>query len=232
MKFIALLKNELKTAFPWILLALIIFLFVALPALYLESDSRWDSFERKTSQKDYSGFGNYSLGRSTSMTIFGPGLLIASLAMGVILALRHFYVPFFTKTWQFTLHRSVSRLTVLSAKLTAATIAFIIALFIPWLTIYSISCLGRLFPVPPSMTTFVEGILFILTGLVAYLAVAASAISTARWYTTKMFPIAFAALGICSIFEMSSIALAFVLIVIISAIMKIQLIHNFQTRQF
>lgn len=231
MKFIALLKNDLKTAMPWILLVIVLVIFIALPMLKMYSNQEMRHPNRMNLPAPGQEINQWSLFQYPALIILGPSLFIVSLALGIILGVRHFYVPFFTKTWQFTLHRSVTRLTVLSSKFTAATIAFVIALLIPWSIIFAASQ-NNMFPIPPSFGVFLQGCLFILTGLVAYLAVAASAISTTRWYTTKMFPLGFAFLGICPVFSTSSLITALIFVLLVSAIIKIQLIHNFMTRQF
>ena len=85
----------------------------------------------------------------------------------------------------------MSRNTILAAKLTTVLIAFIIAIVPIWVGIYWYITRPGLFTVPPPLRVFIEGWIFIILGFVTYLGTALSGLSTAKWYTTKIFGILF-----------------------------------------
>jgi ABC-type transport system involved in multi-copper enzyme maturation permease subunit len=190
MRFSALLRKELRECLPWLLLAALAFSVIGGFFLRREQAQRQRWF--------YDGFSPYSvvsLEQSTqpsSLRGTGPVLLITSIGLGLILGVRHFWIPHFTGTWPFLLHRSVSRLTIFWGKFAAATLAFIISLGTIWTIFYWYACRPELFIVPPMLRVFIEGWIFLVLGLVVYLGAALVGISTARWYTTRIF-----ALGVC-----------------------------------
>ena len=74
--------------------------------------------------------------------------------------------------------------------------------------------------------------LFILYGMFVYLAVGVTAISTARWYTTKVFALGFVFLVICAAFLTGDYFWAVLTTAIAAAIFKLQLVYDFLTREF
>ena len=149
-----------------------------------------------------------------------------------MLGVRHFWIPHFTKTWSFLLHRSVSRQTILGAKLTAATVALVVSLGAVWIGLYRYAGRLELFVVPPPARFFIQGWLFIVLGLVAYLGAALTALSTARWYTTKIFSLAFATVVLCMIFLHWRLSLAFAMVIIGIVVLLSQIIDAFLNREF
>ncbi|MHC4337209.1 MAG: hypothetical protein ACYSTG_04565, partial [Planctomycetota bacterium] len=137
-----------------------------------------------------------------------------------------------TRTWPFLLHRSVNRRVILNAKLTAATAAFIVSLGFAWTLLYRFVCRSEMFTVPPPTRVFIEGWLFVVLGLVVYLGTALTALSTARWYTTKIFGLAFAAVLIVATFSQWHLFWAFVLIIIGIVILLSQVVDTFLSREF
>jgi hypothetical protein len=141
-------------------------------------------------------------------------------------------MPYFTGTWPFLLHRSVDRKIILAAKLTSATIAFIISLGTIWLFFYWYANRPELFTLPQTARIFIDGWIFILIGLVVYLGTALSGLSTAKWYTTKVFGLAFAIVIIIVPFSLWRLAWIFVFIAAGVFILLSQIISLFLNREF
>jgi hypothetical protein len=232
MRFSALLRKELRESLPWMLLLVIIFLaiggFLLRAQVYYYGLPNW----YYSSLSPGNVVDTYQLTRSSPLQMIGPWLLITSIGLGLVLGVRHFWIPLFTKTWSFLLHRSVSRQTILGAKLTAATVALVVSLGAVWIGLYWYAGRSELFMVPPPGRVFIEGWLFIVLGLVAYLGAALTALSTARWYTTKIFSLAFATVVICMIFLNWRLGWAFAMVIIGIVVLLSQIIDAFLNREF
>lgn len=231
MRFSALLRKELRESLPWMLLAAIILL--AIGGFTLRSQAYFRQFNWL--HQPFESGSVVDLNRLTPyspLAITSIWLLITSIGLGLVLAVRHFWIPLFTKTWAFLIHRSVSRQTILGAKLTAATMALVVSLGVVWIGLYRYADRLELFTVPPPARFFIEGWLFIVLGLVVYLGTALTALSTARWYTTKIFGLAFATVVICMIFLQWRISWAFAMVIIGIVVLLTQIIETFLNREF
>jgi hypothetical protein len=231
MRFSALLRKELRECLPWMLLAAIVFL--AFGGFFLRALA-YD-------QRDYRYYPNFSAGtlvgsgqltQHTPLLLTGSCLFCSSLGLGLILGVRHFWIPHFTRTWPFLLHRSVSRKTILAAKLTATMIAFIISLGPVWIGLYWYACRPEVFPIPQTPRVFIEGWIFIMLGLVAYLGTTLSGLSTANWYTTKIFGLAFATVIIVTTLSQWTLVGIFAVIAVSIAILLSQIFDTFLRREF
>ncbi|MGB2807051.1 MAG: hypothetical protein WBC22_04900 [Sedimentisphaerales bacterium] len=231
MRFSALLRKELRESLPWMLLAAIIFLaiggFILRAQVYYGQPNWYYSSLSPGTVVD-----TYQLTHPSPLQITGSWLLVTSIGLGLALGVRHFWIPLFTKTWSFLLHRSVSRQTILGAKLAAATVAFVVSLGAVWIGLYWYTRRSELFMVPPPGRIFIEGWLFIVLGLVAYLGAALTALSKARWYTTKIFGLAFATVVICMIFIQWRLSWAFAMVIIGIVVLLSQIIDAFLNREF
>jgi hypothetical protein len=239
MRFSALLRKELRESLPWMLLAAIIFLATAGFALRAQAYFRQPNWYypglspgaivelTPGSVVEPHRFIRYSLPKMTA-----SWLIIISSGLGLVLGARHFWIPHFTRTWPFLLHRSVSRRIILAAKLAAATAAFVVSLGFVWTVLYRFACRSELFMVPPPGRIFFEGWLFIVLGLVVYLGTALTGLSTARWYTTKIFGLAFATIVIVVTITQWRLIWAFVVIIIGAVILLSQIVHTFLNREF
>ena len=231
MRFSALLRKELSECLPWMLLAAIVFLALGGFFLRLEINYRNPSWY-------YSRLSPGTIVESSLFTYYsilgmtGPLLLLSSIGLGLVLGIRHFWIPNFTRTWPFLLHRSVSRKTILAAKLTATMIAFVISLGPVWIGLYWYACRPEVFPIPQTPRVFIEGWIFITLGLVTYLGTALSSLSTAKWYTTKIFGLAFAALVIFTTFPQCSLVWIFTVIAVSVAILLSRIFDTFLRREF
>jgi len=163
----------------------------------------------------------------------GALLLYTSCGLGLVLAARQFLVPIFLRTWAFTIHRSISKAAILWAKFTTAIIALILSCGIIWTLFYWYASKPGVFSMPPRQRVFGEGWIFITLGLVVYFGTVLSALSTARWFSTKMFGLAFAAVAIFLLLLLrASFALCLVTIIVALVILVSQIIHTFLNREF
>ncbi len=231
MRFVALLRKELRESLPWILLAAILFFVVGGICVRGEvnrADINWRYYRFSPgSIVNYYRFTPF-------LQLYGVGLwlFLISLGLGLALGIRHFWIPNFTRTWPFLLHRSTNRKTILCAKLSAAIVGFIISIGAVWCVLYWYTCQPELFKVPTPVRIFVEGWIFIAIGFVVYLGTALSGLSIARWYTTKIFGLLFAIM----LFFMTSLiwrlADAFVVLIVGVVILLSQIIDTFLNREF
>jgi len=231
MRFSALLRKEFRETIPWLLLAAVVFFgfggfCLRAFATFRDPNIYFSRFSPGSIVEPYQLI-HYSPLRTT-----GQWLLLTSIGLGLSLGVRHFWIPYFTETWPFLLHRSVDRKTVLAAKLTAVTIAFVISLGPLWVCLYWYANRPQLFTMPQTARVFIEGWIFILLGLVVYLGTALSGLSTAKWYTTRIFGLAFATVIIIVTFSQWRLAWAFVTVAIAVFILLSQIISLFLNREF
>jgi len=228
MRFSALLRKELRECLPWILLAAVVFFafggfFLRAAAYFGDRYWRYSRFSPGTTVSPY------DLTCYPTLQTAGPWLFFSSIGLGLILGVRHFWIPHFTRTWPFLLHRSVSRKTILAAKLTAGMIAFVISLGALWVGLFWYATRPEVFPIPQAPRVFIEGWIFIMLGLVTYLGTALSALSTANWYTTKIFGLIFATFTTITLL---STVWAIGLIAVSTAILLVQIFDTFLRREF
>ena len=174
----------------------------------------------------------YRSGPTCPIRDFAPLVLITSLALGVILAVVQFFLPGLFKTWAFTIHRSVKPQMIIWSKFLAALITFSMSLGLLWTLFYSYAAVPGRFYMPVFFKIYLEGWIYILSGLIAYWGTVLSAISTAHIYTTRKLGIAVAAAVIIFTLMQTSIASAVVWIVIGACILMIQIFHMFLAREF
>ena len=230
MRFSALLKKELRECLPWMLLAAIVFIAVTSVLLQTETYSENNSY-RYSRLSPGTAISRYSLTYYPAMNEIGPWLFFLSIGLGLALGVRQFWIPNFTRTWPFLLHRSVSRNTILAAKLTAASIAFVISIVPVWLGIYWYTTRPEVFTLPPTLRVFIEGWIFIILGFVTYLGTALSGLSIAKWYTTKIFGILFV-LAIFMTLSMWTLGGLLVAMIVSAAILLLQIFQTFLRREF
>ncbi len=190
MRFSTLLFKELRECLPWMLLAAIVFIAVTGVLIQTETYSTNNSY-RYSRLSPGTTVSGYQFTFYPAMNQTGPWLFVVSVGLGLALGIRQFWIPNFTRTWPFLLHRSVNRNTILATKLTAASIAFACSIVPVWIGIYWYATRPEVFVIPPTFRFFIEGWIFIILGFVTYLGTALSGLSTAKWYTTKIFGILF-----------------------------------------
>ncbi len=230
MRFSTLLYKELRECLPWMLLAAIVLL--TLGSFFLREQIHYRNPSWYYSRLSPGTIvESHLFTYSSILGVTGPLLLLSSIGLGLVLGIRHFWIPNFTRTWPFLLHRSVRRKTILTAKLVATTIAFVLCLGPVWIGLYWYACRSTIFPTQ-TLKNFIEGWIFIILGLVTYLGTALSGLSSAKWYTTKIFGLVFAAVVIfmtfpqCSLFRISAVIAAS------AAILLSQIFQIFGRREF
>jgi len=231
MRFLALLKKELRECLPWLLIAAIAFLVLGGLALRLMIQSG-APFRYPYHFSPGSTVNRYLLRASPLLSTTGVWLFFISIVLGLALGIRQFFIPHFSRTWGFTIHRSINKLTILCAKLFVAAIAFIISLGTVWLLIYWYASLPEILPFLPEPRLFIEGWILIAMGFTVYLGTALAGLSKARWYTTKVFPLAFVLVIIATTVSQWKLSTAFAVMIIGSLILLSQIIHTFLNREF
>ncbi|MHC4396909.1 MAG: hypothetical protein ACYS1A_14775 [Planctomycetota bacterium] len=230
MRFLTLMWKEFRESLPGLLSAAIVLLAIGGFILRVETQNQRPNwyYSRIIPGETVDA---YRLIHHTVLTLPGVWLLLVSIGLGLALGVRQFWMAYFTKTWSFELHRSVSRATILSAKLCIALLGFCISVGIVWTIFYYYSCRPRLFMIPPAFRIFIEGWIFIALGFVTYLGTALVGLSEARWYTTKIVGLGFATLVFFTIFHWK-LSWVFATLIIGVVILLSQIIYTFLNREF
>lgn len=239
MRFRALVYKEFRECLPWVLGASILltgfgFFFMADSAMYPEYHYR--TFAAGGDIESVQFFNDldvdiYDLFYYPYVAKASYLLFVFSFVLGIALGVRQYWVEFFTKTYGFLLHRSVRRGTILSAKLLAAVISFI-PMAVIWTIFYLYGYNRELFPIPPSAGTFAEGLIFVAFGFVVYLSIALAALSREKWYTTKMFSLAFAIWMLVTLGQQWQLSWAWITFFVSAVILLIQIADVFLNREF
>ncbi len=233
MRFLALLKKELRESLPWLLLAALIVLGVGLVRLRPRAPfSVADYWQYTSGMTPGEPVNVHYLVGAAQLELPAVWLAFIAPALGLVLGVRHFWVPLFTRTWSFLLHRSAKRSTVLAAKLAAAAIALVVPLGLVWISLHRYACRPDVFPFPEPIKVFASGWLCIALGFVVYLGTALSALSTARWYTTRILGLAFATLAVFFIIAQWKLTWIITLTILAIAILLIQTVAAFEDREF
>ena len=231
MRVSTLLRKELRECLPWMLLAGILFIAITSVLFQTETHSE-NNYYRYSRLSPGTAISRYSFTFYPAMNETGPWLFFLSVGLGLVLGIRQFWIPNFTRTWPFLLHRSVRKNTILAAKLTAASIAFVISIVPVWVGIYWYATRPEVFTLPPTLRVFIEGWIFIILGFVMYLGTVLSGLSTSKWYTTKIFGLAFATVVIFTIFSHWSLVWAFAVIATSFVILLSLIFDTFLRREF
>ena len=243
MRFLALLKKELREALPWLLLAVIILGFFGALTIQAYSHSwregrgysewsdrssyRYDEADRDDPYIDYYRISGWAFLRDAAGC-----LLVISIGLGLILGVRQFLMPLVLKTWAFTIHRSTPRATVLWAKFVATAITFVVSCGAIWTLLWWYASRPGVLPMPPRVNTLLEGWAYVAMGLIVYCGTCLSALSMARWYTTRIFGLASAACMIMLAAFQTGLVLCFGTIAIAVLILVSQVVHTFLNREF
>jgi hypothetical protein len=227
MRFIALLKKELRECMPWLILAaLAILLFggLFLQELAFREANEWST---KTFQSSLTINSSHPPLTDSAVVLF-----LTSISLGLALGFVQYWLPGFRGIWPFLLHRSIHKCTLLCAKITAGALAFVISCGVIWTLLYLYSCRPGTFWTPPEFKLLLEGWLFVLLGFIIYLATALCGLSTARWYTTKVFALAFASVILMAIIGQWQLIWVTAILVIGVLIVLLQLFDTFLNRDF
>jgi hypothetical protein len=230
MRFLALLKKELREAVPWIILSVTLLFVISWFLIRMDAVYR--------GQEWYHGMlpngkviEQYMLFRTD--VIQGPAVLMffIPIGLGLVLGFRHFWMPGFTGTWQFLIHRSVTRPAIISAKLAAAAI-LMLCLSLAWLLVAAIVGMSERIIIPPESGTVGLGIFYAYLGFIVYMGTALCSITKARWYTTRMFGLFFVFIMFIAILPQTSFAHAFFITVVFFAVLIVQIYGIFLQREF
>jgi len=229
MKFLALLKKELREAAPWAVLAIAVlglwgwFTLMKLDRVGVELsfDLRWQRINSL-----------WNLQQQDPLCGIGPLLFLTSLGLGLVLAVRQFWIPSFLRTWSFSLHRSVTRGRILLTKSIAAACALGFAAGGVWTIVYLVAARPGFLELPPSARTYWIGWVYIAAGLTAYFATALTALNTTRWYTTRLYPMALATAVLPMVLIQVSLAAASMMLAAGTLLLGAQVVHTFATREF
>jgi len=229
MKFLALFKKELREAAVWMILAAVVL--GSFGSFLLNFEARVREVRRVGYSSGASlGYSQYRHGEA--LDVVSGWLLSCSVALGAVVAVRQYWVPTFSRTWAFTLHRSVPRSVVFAAKLGVAVLALALCIGGVWTLLFKMGSDPSRFPVPPTFSVYGHGWIFPLSGLLAYLGTALSGLSTARWYTTKIAGAGFAtAVGLFALAQYRLVVAVVVLSVGI-AILAVQVARTLESREF
>ncbi|MBN1796402.1 MAG: hypothetical protein JW804_07000 [Sedimentisphaerales bacterium] len=230
MKFVALLKKELRESLPFIIAAAVFLLLIgALCLKFIEPQVYQYNYALFTPATEIS---SYNIQERSALSDVGPFLWLISIALGLAIGIRQFWVAFYSRTWDFEICRPTSRATVLTAKITTAVIGFIISVGLVWMLLYWYASQPSVWFTPPAGRIFIEGWLLIALGFVVYLGVALAGLSTRRWYTTKMFSLGFVLLIFIACFNDWRLWLIFIFLLIGILILLLQVTEKFLNRQF
>lgn len=225
MKFLALLKKELRESLIPIILATLVFGGFTTLMIHEFVHDGGDDYRF---YKDYASSGHtYGLYHRYPLAEIGGLLFFASTMLGLTLGALHFGLPSLTRTWAFLLHRPVTQSAILGSKLLVGLIAFGVALGLPWSWAYAHIQQVKATGFPSNPRVFWEGWLFIGLGLTLYLGTGLCAMTNARWYTTRLIGPVFAVFLILAVFSETSVLVAFELLSIVVAILLILLVATF-----
>ncbi|HOQ04376.1 MAG TPA: hypothetical protein PKY88_04100 [Anaerohalosphaeraceae bacterium] len=231
MKYLALLRKEIRECLPWVLLAagiLFVFGFQMLlnnPIQSIIFPYHLDDQANETIESAY-------LFRPSTVASVGSILLFISLCLGAALSIRQFWFPSFTRTWAFLLHRNITRTAVFLVKITAAVLGFVLSILSIWTLLFLYSVFAADYSPPPMPHVWLEGLFLISQGLVVYFASSLSSVLTAKWYTTRLFPVIFVFMSLYFCFYPKTPALNFLCTGLSMLILALPLWQEFRNRQF
>lgn len=229
MRFLTLYKKELREAAPWIILAALLLLPIGWIMILMKAhDQGWWRYGAISNGQVID---EYMMFRTDIMLESAVLMFFLSIGLGLILGIRHFLVPDFTRTWQFLIHRSTTRTVVLTAKLTAAaTIMFCLSL--AWLILATYTHVSDRVIIPPESGIVRLGIFYAYLGFIVYLGTALCSLTTARWYTTRIFSLFFVFIMFMLILSQTNYAFVFSLTVFVLIVLVVQIYGTFLQKEF
>jgi len=189
MRFLALLKKELRECLPWAVSAAAFLLLFGSLELRSRLQRDVDEYQYRVFER-YSEVSGYELGKYPLGDV-GLLVFVSAVGLGLALGVRQFWFADFTGTWGFILHRSTHRTTILAAKICAALISLIVAVGLILCYLFWRASLPDYSPVPPPIGSLIGGWMICGIGLLFYLGAGLAGLSKARWYTTKLAGLGF-----------------------------------------
>ena len=231
MKFIALLKKELRESLPFIIAAAVLLLLLG-SLLLKETELSRSYYGRYSGFKPASVIDVDKLQDRPVLGGVGPLLWILSIALGLAIGIRQFWVESYSRTWGFEICRPTSRSSILTAKITAAVIGFIVSVGLIWMLFYWYASLPVFWHTPPLDRHLAEGWISIILGFIVYLGVAVAGLSAERLYTTRLFSLGFVLLVFIACFNEWRLWLISIFLIIGILILLVQVTEKFLNRQF
>jgi len=233
MRFFALIRKELRECLPWFLAAFVFLLFFGSISLYSASIHRKElSNPYMSLDPDVPSLAVYQLTRTGTLSAAAPFLFLSAIGLGLCLGIRQFWYPHFTRVWGFELHRSVNRSAILFSKVISAFLAFIFSAGLLWYVFYLYAGNGKVFMVSPPLRHLIEGWIITAVGFIVYLGTVKSGLSSARWYTTKMFGLGFSIFFLAVVFSQYKIGWAIAAIIAGVFVFMIDIMDTFETKEF
>jgi hypothetical protein len=229
MKFLTLLKRELRESVPWIILAVLLLLTIGWPIIRLTAINQTQGLYGVTTNG--SVIDAYRIFRTDIMYESAIWMFFISIGLGIVLGIRHFWMPGFTGTWQFLVHRSVTRGAILSAKLIAAAV-LMLCLSIAWLLLAGYAHTSKMVIIPPESGIVGMGIFYTYLGFIFYMGTALCALANTRWYTTKLFGLFFVLIMCILVLSQKSFLLAFFIAAVVFVVLIVQIYETFLKREF
>jgi hypothetical protein len=229
MRFPTLYKKELREIVPWLILAVLLLLVIGWLMIHMKAFDQRQWYYGPISNGKV--IDNYMIFRTDILLESAVLMFFTSIGLGLILGIRHFWVPDFTRTWQFLIHRSATRSLILSAKLAAAA-TVLLCLSVAWLLLAGYAHLYKGVIVPPESGIVALGIFYAYLGFIVYLGTALCALTTTRWYTTRMFGLFFVFIMFIIIVSLTNFTLVFFTTVFFLTVLIIQIYETFLRKEF
>jgi hypothetical protein len=231
MRFLTLLKKEFREAVPWFILATLFLSVLCLYSIRMKIPEQEGWYPRGLSTKNLQVINGFAMFQTDIMEESAGFMFYISIGLGLILAVRHFLLPGLNGTWQFLIHRSVTRRAILSAKLIAAAV-LMLCLSLVWLLLAGYTYISEKVIIPAGSGIECLGIFYAFLGFLVYMGTGICAIIKARWYTTRTFGLFFVLIMFFVIFRMSNLIQALVVAAIVFGILIVQIYQTFLEREF
>lgn len=229
MKFFTLLKKELRDSLPWIFFVIILLFAISWFMISMKAYSlrNWPY----SPIKNGTIVGLDNIFREDILLESAVLMFFLSILLGLALGYTHFWMPFFRKTWQLLIHRSVTRSAIIASKLSAAAIVMI-CLSLAWLLLAGSAGMSRRVIIPPDSGIVRLGVFYAFLGFIVYMATALCALTKARWYTTKLLGLFFGFVIYIIIISQAYISRALFISILAFIVLIVQLYQTFIKREF
>lgn len=230
MKFLALLRKELRESLPYILIGGALLLGGGL--FCINAYVRGIPGRYRPTIPSGELITMHTLTQHVHLNGTGIWLLVCSLALGVGLGVLHFWVPALLRTWPFLLHRSTSKTTIIGAKIAAAALGLPLAFGLIWHFLFHYACRAQVFDPVVNYRILAEGWIMIGLGFMAYLALAHAGLDAHRWYTTKLLSMGLALFVTVVVFSQWHLGVAATVIALALLVLVLQILICFRDKQF
>jgi hypothetical protein len=229
MRFLALLKKELRECLPWMATAAAILLLIGSMMLW-DRGQRDIGYQYRVFER-YSEIQGYDFVRRpiSDFTVF---VFMSAVGLGLALGVRQFWVDDFMGTWGLIVHRSTRRTTILAAKICAGLISMFVAIGLVWCYLFWRANSSGYFVFPLPEKCFIVGWLIGGMGLLAYLGAGLVGLSKARWYTTKLMGLGFALWVFITLIQQWTLWWGFGTLVIGTVVLLYLMWETFLNREF